>query len=370
MSAKNLLRVSKGGTYSHVYNRGVDGKVIFGDKQDYDVFLSYLKEYLSAPPAPESVKKEFTVNGHTYSGTPHQPQNYFTKVELIGYSLSPDQFQLILHQIVDSSQSNFLKSLCTRYSMYFNKRYNRQGTLFDGPYKSIEIADLSKLPYLSYQIHTHNENGKDFANEYSSYAEYLGKRETSWVNPAVVLEKTGNYLDFIGNYKPDPGEKKLVEEKVEALPVEQKIPPIIEQARPTTKSNLPAFITAATAIFVALFAIGLRNVVSAPNPAVAGAAIQTEVAVEQTALPTAIPSPTPTVLAEAEPTPQTVMVIKVEGLGSVNLYQDPDVTSKIVTTTQKGDTFEVVSEQNGWYEIDLNDGYAFIASDSAQIITR
>jgi len=33
--------------YYHVYNRGVEKRLIFQDDQDYGVFLSYLKNYLS-----------------------------------------------------------------------------------------------------------------------------------------------------------------------------------------------------------------------------------------------------------------------------------------------------------------------------------
>jgi len=33
-------------SYYHLYNRGVEKRIIFLDDQDYSVFLSYLKDYL------------------------------------------------------------------------------------------------------------------------------------------------------------------------------------------------------------------------------------------------------------------------------------------------------------------------------------
>lgn len=33
-------------SYYHIYNRGVEKRLIFQDYQDYNVFLSYLKQYL------------------------------------------------------------------------------------------------------------------------------------------------------------------------------------------------------------------------------------------------------------------------------------------------------------------------------------
>ncbi len=61
MPAKNLQRVDKKGGFSHLYNRGIAGKVIFNNEQDYEVFRGFLKDYLTPPTNPESIKKTFTV---------------------------------------------------------------------------------------------------------------------------------------------------------------------------------------------------------------------------------------------------------------------------------------------------------------------
>ncbi|MCL5090504.1 MAG: hypothetical protein M1514_00665, partial [Patescibacteria group bacterium] len=46
MPAKNSVKNYLKNGYYHLYNRGVEKRTIFQDKQDYTVFLSYLKEYL------------------------------------------------------------------------------------------------------------------------------------------------------------------------------------------------------------------------------------------------------------------------------------------------------------------------------------
>src|SRR3989304_5720760 len=208
MPAQNVRRVDEDGVYSHIYNKGVEGRIIFADEEDYQVFLGYLKDYLTAPISPESAKKEFTVNGRIFRGVPHQPKNYFNKVELVAYSLMPNHFHLLVHQITKGSSQSFIRSLCTRYSMYFNKKYQRTGALFQGPYKSVQIKSGPRLPHLTRFFH--------YAGGHSSYSEYLGARETSWVKPKIVLsffgKGTAGYKDFVEKYEPDQKVKELLKD--------------------------------------------------------------------------------------------------------------------------------------------------------------
>jgi putative transposase len=46
-----------------------------------------------------------------------------------------------------------MKKLGTGYSMYFNKRYNRTGTLFEGPFKAKWVDNDIYLKYLYAYIH-------------------------------------------------------------------------------------------------------------------------------------------------------------------------------------------------------------------------
>lgn len=43
MPAKNSTKTYLESGYYHLYNRGVEKRLIFLDQQDYGVFLSYLK---------------------------------------------------------------------------------------------------------------------------------------------------------------------------------------------------------------------------------------------------------------------------------------------------------------------------------------
>ncbi len=216
MPAKNLYRKDEEGAYYHVYNKGVENRLVFNDEEDYKVFQSFLKDYLTVPQDPENIKKVFTVRGHVFRGTPHQSKNYYNKIDLLAYSLMPNHFHLLLHQITKGSLERLIRSLCTRYSIYFNKKYQRTGGLFEGPYKSVPINDELRLLHLTRYLHQ--------TNSYSSYAEYLGTRETSWVKPNIVLSSFSKgisdntskaftcsaYKDFVEKYKLDQKEKELI----------------------------------------------------------------------------------------------------------------------------------------------------------------
>lgn len=108
--------------------------------------------------------------------------------------------------------------------MYFNDRYDRVGTLFQGPYKAVLVKEDNYLLHLSRYIHTNplelvkGENlDKLIKYPYSSYANYLGKKNTTWVKPEFILDYFKNnkdqynidkssYKEFMEDYKYDSKE--------------------------------------------------------------------------------------------------------------------------------------------------------------------
>ncbi len=215
MPSRNLLKISVKDGYYHIYNRGVEKRTIFEDEQDYKVFLRYIKEGLSPKPNPEELKKSFTLKGSSFQGVPHTHKNYYKKVKLLVYCLMPNHFHFIIKQIQKGSMEGFMRSLATRYSMYFNKKYNRVGHLFQGIYKASMITNDSYLLHLSRYIHLNPlEHTKDLYNAYSSYGEYLGLRRTKWISTIEILSFFNNaksdflksvntYKNFVEKYKSD-----------------------------------------------------------------------------------------------------------------------------------------------------------------------
>jgi REP element-mobilizing transposase RayT len=215
MPSKNVVKIYAKNNYYHVYNRGVEKRNIFEDKQDYKVFLGYLKQQLSRPPDPAKLLKTFTLQCETFKGVPRQPKNFSKEINLVAYSLMPNHFHFLLLQHSSDSMKRFMQSLLIRYSMYFNKKYDRVGSLFQGAYKAVLVRNDSYLLHLSRYIHLNpSEYYANLATAYSSYAEYLGLRKTKWIKPDIVLNffnnktilelaKINSYKDFVENSKKD-----------------------------------------------------------------------------------------------------------------------------------------------------------------------
>jgi len=216
MPGRNVYKTYVKGGFYHVYNRGVEKRKIFLDTQDYKVFLKNLKTYLSEPEDPSKLK--FTLQGTTFKGIPRQSKNYYQEVDLVCYCLMPNHFHFLVKQSDKSSLQIFMKSLTVKYSMYFNKKYDRVGQLFQGRYKAALINDDKYLLHLSRYIHLNpSEDTDNLVGAYSSYANYLGLKKTKWLksdtilnffNKEVALEfkKINNYKDFVENYKKDSRE--------------------------------------------------------------------------------------------------------------------------------------------------------------------
>lgn len=344
MPAQTLQRVSKGGVYCHIYNKGVDNRTIFADDSDYQVFLGFLEDYLTVPKPPEDIKKDFTINNRTFRGVPHQPKNYSEKVELIAYSLKPNHFHLLLHQKTEKSLQAFLRSLCTRYSMYFNKKYRRTGPLFEGPYRSVQVDDETGLLLLTRYFH--KEGG------YSTYPEFTGQKQTPWVKTKVVQSienSAGSYKDFVEKYEQDKEEEGLLAKiTIETVDRHLKGRDLGEvKLRPW--SRIPE-LAGASAVFVLLLSLGLRNVTAISQ--------SPEVAHTTTLGTNTLASPAPT----AEPEPKIILTVRSDH-EPVNIREKPTVYSNKIGEALDGDTFEFVSESPSWVEVKLpEDSTGFIFS--------
>ncbi len=213
MPAKNVIKTYVKDGFYHIYNRGVEKRTVFESVQDYKVFLKYLSEYLSPVEDKKNKRKSFTLQGLTFQGLPHQPKNYFDKIELVAFCLMPNHFHLLIKQLDEYSMKNFMNSLTTRYTMYFNKKYDRVGSLFQGVYKAVLVNNNDYLIHLSRYIHLNPyELTKDLASAYSSYADYLEIRRTHWLKPNFILDQFNNkvgiefkkintYKNFVEKYK-------------------------------------------------------------------------------------------------------------------------------------------------------------------------
>lgn len=216
MPAKNKIKEYHENGYYHLYNRGVEKRVIFADKQDESVFLSYIKEYLTPK---DSDKLSRTINDDT--STPHQKaqarklirmNNFSDQLNLLAYCLMSNHFHLLVKQTVPRTIEIFMRSLCTRYVQYFNHRNNhRVGPLFQDVYKAVLVESEEQLLHLSRYIHLNPlQKGRSLKEspQPSSYPNYLGFIKQDWIKPHEILSYfaksgTNSYSSFVENSQID-----------------------------------------------------------------------------------------------------------------------------------------------------------------------
>ncbi|OGG11471.1 hypothetical protein A2Z00_02905 [Candidatus Gottesmanbacteria bacterium RBG_13_45_10] len=214
MPARNIVKIYVENGIYHIYNRGVEKRDIYCDRQDYSVFLRILKDALLPPLDKKLIQIDITLRGGTFKGVPRQPKNFHEDIDLIAYCLMPNHFHLLVQQKKEKIIHEFLRSISIRYAMYFNKKYHRIGPLFQSAYKAAMVLDEPYLLHVSRYIHINpREITGSIGDAYSSYAEFIGKRHTAWVKPDSVLSSFGTKESVLG--KKYLGYREFVESLIE-----------------------------------------------------------------------------------------------------------------------------------------------------------
>ena len=179
--------------YYHIYNRGVDKRDIFMDKGDFKRFRLFITEALV-----EKAKEAKPLS--------RMPNLFFGDfVELICYCLNPNHYHFILKQLKKNGISRFMQSLGTSYTMFFNAKYNRSGSLFQGTFKSVHIDTNEYLLWLSGYVNGNNEihQKRGLASlkeakprEWSSYPDYLGLCDEKLCNKKIILDQFPNAKEY------------------------------------------------------------------------------------------------------------------------------------------------------------------------------
>lgn len=196
MPSRNTVKQYDVDAFYHVYNRGVNKRVIFKDSRDYAVFLSLLKRYLS---------KEIINDAR---GRPYV--NLHEKLELLAFCLMPNHFHLLLYQRDMESITHLLHAVSSAYTVYFNRRYKRVGPLFQGIFKASKISTDDYVLHISRYIHLNPKEYK--AWEFSSLSYYLGKKKSEWVRPERILDMFDSLKEYRAFLRDYEDQKRMMDE--------------------------------------------------------------------------------------------------------------------------------------------------------------
>ena len=128
------------GEYYHLYNRGNAKRTIFLDEKDYERFLQLLRVCNST--------KHINIRDLPEVFDPGAPL-----IAIGAYCLMPNHFHLLVKEITPNGISIFMQKMSTAYVMYFNKKYEVSGSLFEGKFKARHIDNDRYLRYCYAYIH-------------------------------------------------------------------------------------------------------------------------------------------------------------------------------------------------------------------------
>jgi putative transposase len=155
------VRVFVENTSQHVILKSLDNLVLFHDELDYQTFILILEE----------LKLSHSLDIHAYI-------------------LMPQYFEFLGTPKYEDSLSKFIQSLGRKYVAYYNKKYNRKGTIWEGRYKSSLVQDSSYL--FDVMIYIEQLSTKDYI--FSSVQKNLFNKKSNIIIPNTLYKKLG-YTD-------------------------------------------------------------------------------------------------------------------------------------------------------------------------------
>jgi putative transposase len=162
-----LNRLTVTGYPHHVILRGNNRQTIFRSDEDQQVFYDLLLEC-------------------------SQQQN----VEVHAYVLMTNHVHLLMTPQRDGALSKMMQAVARRYVQYFNRRYTRTGTLWDGRYRSTLIqADrymLACMVYIDLNPVRAHLVAQPLDYRWSSHSQYVGPRTDRLITPHAIYWALGN----------------------------------------------------------------------------------------------------------------------------------------------------------------------------------
>ena len=128
----------------------------------------------------------------------------------------PTHFHLLVYPIIKNFGHQVMHPFSVSYTKAINKRYNRSGPLFQGPYQAKLIDKEKYLLHLSRYIHLNPVAAGLVTQpdhwEHSSYKDYIGIRRGGITRPEIITKNFNDrteYVEFVlSEIKTDAGVPK------------------------------------------------------------------------------------------------------------------------------------------------------------------
>lgn len=187
MSSRKTILAS--GQYYHIYNRGHNKQQIFLQPHDYLRYIDRVEEYLE--------KHDITI---------------------LTYCLMPNHIHFLIRQDGEEAIQQFIHRLHTSYTMFFNKKYKRVGSVFQGRFKARMIDSEEYLLHVSRYIH---QNPIDilYSQGQALRLKYLWSSYRYYIRPSLPspICDTSILLNYFSKTHKQMSYKNFVEGEIDEL---------------------------------------------------------------------------------------------------------------------------------------------------------
>ena len=169
------------GQYYHVYNRAVQGGLLFFNPGNYEYCLRLVKR--------------------------HCPEHGAT---VIAYCLMPNHYHFLLRQESEEPLSRLVNVLFNAYVQAVNRQQVRRGTLFEGRFRHVWVDREEYVTHLCRYIHLNPVKANLVAQPqdwpYSNYQEWIGERSGTLKDEQFIRDRFPTaeaYRRFVADYQED-----------------------------------------------------------------------------------------------------------------------------------------------------------------------
>lgn len=200
--------------FYHIFNRGIEKRQIFPEEKDFLRFYTSLFAFNDS-----NFRAIEGLDVQTILRTHSEAVGSDPLVSIMSFCLLPNHFHLLVEQLTDDGISRFMHRLTSGYAHYFNKKYDRTGRLFEGPFKAVMVERDAQLEHLPRYIHLNAldhtdlkwregkienwEKAKKFLDQYrwSSHHVFQGKPQLLPIVQESVAKKMfetpSKYMEFL-----------------------------------------------------------------------------------------------------------------------------------------------------------------------------
>ena len=195
------------GEIYHIFNKSVGNETIFSSLRHLTQIINSGDFYRYQQSMRYSKFKQMTIElrDSYLSGVKDHPP----LVEIYSFAFMPNHYHLLVKQLQDDGIKIFASNIQNSFAKYFNTKNDRNGSLFQSPFKSRWIGTDEDFMHVSRYIHLNPVTaymigiGDLEKYPFTSYMRYVKNTDQNFINTKFLLSLFGGskkrYREFIND---------------------------------------------------------------------------------------------------------------------------------------------------------------------------